>query len=60
MFQNRMLRRIFGPNRKEGTDEWRKLHMNNEDIYNEYSPPNIIRTIKLRIRWAANMRSKHK
>jgi hypothetical protein len=44
VFENRVLRRIFGPKRDEVTGEWRKLH--NEELHNLYSSPNIIRTIK--------------
>jgi hypothetical protein len=44
VFENRVLRRIFGPKRDEVTGEWRKLH--NEKLHNFYSSPNIIRTIK--------------
>ena len=45
-FENRMLRRIFGPKRGEVTGEWRKLH--NEEINDLYSSPNIVRVIKSR------------
>jgi len=45
VFENRVLRRIFGPKRDEITGEWRKLH--NEDLTDLYSP-NIIRVIKSR------------
>jgi hypothetical protein len=45
VFENRVLRRIFGPKRVEVTGEWRKLH--NEELRNLYSSPSIIR-IKLR------------
>jgi hypothetical protein len=48
MFENRVLRRIFGPKRDEVTGEWRKLH--NEEVRNLYSSPNIIRIIKSRSR----------
>jgi hypothetical protein len=41
VFENRVLRRIFGPTRDEVTGEWRKLH--NGELYNLYSPPDIIR-----------------
>jgi len=41
MFENRVLRRIFGPKRDEGTEEWRRLHI--EDLSDLYSSPNIIR-----------------
>jgi hypothetical protein len=44
VFENRVLRRIFGPKRDEVTGEWGKLH--NEELHNLYSSPNIIRTIK--------------
>jgi hypothetical protein len=51
MFENRVLRRIFGPKRDEVTGDWRKLH--NEELHNLYSSPNTIRMIKLRkMRWA--------
>jgi hypothetical protein len=46
VFENRVLRRIFGPKRDEVTGDWRKLH--NEELHNLYSPPNIIRMIKSR------------
>jgi hypothetical protein len=49
VFENRVLRRIFGPKRNEATGEWRILH--NEELKDLYSP-NIIRTIKSRMRWA--------
>jgi hypothetical protein len=40
VFENRVLRRIYGPKRDEVTGEWRKLH--NEELYNLYSSPDII------------------
>jgi hypothetical protein len=46
VFGNRVLRRIFGPKRDEVTGEWRKLH--NEELYDLYSSPSIIRMIKAR------------
>jgi hypothetical protein len=46
VFQNRVLRRIFGPKRDEVTGEWRKLH--NEELHDLYSSPSIIKIIKLR------------
>jgi hypothetical protein len=50
VFQNRVLRRIFGPRREEVTGGWSKLH--NEELCNLYSSQNIIRVIKLRgMRW---------
>jgi len=44
VFENRVLRRIFGPKRNEVTMEWRKLH--NEELNQMYSSPNIVRVIK--------------
>jgi hypothetical protein len=44
VFENRVLRRIFGPKRDEVTAEWRRLH--NKGLYAVYSSPNIIRAIK--------------
>ena len=53
MFENRVLRRIFGPKRDEVTREWRKLH--NEELNDLYSP-NIIWVIKLRrMRWVGHV-----
>jgi hypothetical protein len=46
VFENRVLRRIFGPKRDDVTGEWRKLH--NEKLRILYSSPNIIRQIKSR------------
>jgi hypothetical protein len=51
VFENRVLRRIFGPKRYEVTEEWRRLH--NKELYALYSSPDIIRVIKSRrLRWA--------
>jgi hypothetical protein len=51
VFEKRVLRRIFNPKRDEVMGNWRKLH--NEELYNVYSSPNIIRMIKSRkMRWA--------
>jgi hypothetical protein len=51
VFENRVLRRIFGPKRDEVTEEWRRLH--DEQLYDMYSSQNIIPGIKPRImRWA--------
>jgi hypothetical protein len=46
VFENRVLRRIFGPKRDEVTREWRKLH--NEELHNLYSSSDIIRQVKSR------------
>jgi hypothetical protein len=46
VFENRVLKRIFGPRRDEVTGDWRKLH--NEELHNLYSSPKIIRMIKSR------------
>jgi hypothetical protein len=46
LFDNRVLRRIFGPKRVEVTGEWRKLH--NEELNDLYCSINIIQVIKLR------------
>jgi len=50
VFENRVLRRIFGPRRDKVTGEWRKLH--NEELNDLYCSPNIIRVIESkRMRW---------
>jgi hypothetical protein len=46
VFENRVLRRIFGPKRDEVTRGWRKLH--NEGLHNFYSSPSMVRMIKSR------------
>ena len=54
MFENRVLRRIFGPERDGVTGEWRNLH--NEEINDLYSSSNIVRLIKpTRMRWAGHV-----
>ena len=51
VFENRVLRRVFGPKRGEVTGEWRKLH--NEELSDLYSLPSIVRMVKSRrMRWA--------
>jgi hypothetical protein len=54
VFQNRMLRRIFGPKRNEVTGEWRPLH--NEELYDLYSSQSIIKIMKSRrMRWTGHV-----
>jgi hypothetical protein len=50
VYENRVLRRVPGPQRDEVTGECRKLH--NEELNVLYSLPNIVRVVKLRMRWA--------
>ena len=45
VFENRVLRRVFGPKRDEVTGEWRKLH--NEELNDPYCSPKIVWVIKL-------------
>jgi hypothetical protein len=50
VFENRVLKRIFGPRKDEVMGDWRKLH--NEELHKSYSSPDIIRMIKSRrMRW---------
>ena len=54
LFENRVLRRIFGPKRDEVRGEWRKLH--NKELNDLYSLPNIVRVAKSRrMRWAGHV-----
>ena len=54
MFENRVLRRIFGPKRDEVTGEWRKLH--NEKLNDLHSSPSSVWVIKCRrMRWAGHV-----
>jgi hypothetical protein len=53
VFENRVLRRIYGPKRDEVTGGWRKLH--NEELHGLYSSPSIIRVIKAgRMSWVGH------
>jgi hypothetical protein len=53
VFENRVLRRIFGPKRDEVTDEWRKLH--NEELNDVCSSPSIVQVIISRMKWAVRV-----
>ena len=54
MFENNVLRKIFGAKRDDITVEWRKLH--NAELHALYSSPNIIRNLKsIRLRWAGHV-----
>jgi hypothetical protein len=54
VFENRVLRMIFGPQRDEVTEEWRKFH--NEELRDLCSSPSIIRIIKLKLmRWTGHL-----
>jgi hypothetical protein len=54
VFENRVLRRIFGPKRDEVTGQWRKLHSG--ELHILYSSPDIFKQIKSRrMRWAVHV-----
>jgi hypothetical protein len=54
VFENRVLRRVFGPKRDKVTGEWRKLH--NEELNELYYLPNIVRVVKSRrMRWTGHV-----
>jgi hypothetical protein len=54
VFENRVLRRVFGPKRNEVTGKWRKLH--NEELNDLYSLPNNLRVVRSRrMRWAGHV-----
>jgi hypothetical protein len=54
VFENSVLRRIFGPKEEEVVGGWRRMH--NEDLHNLYSSPNIITVIKTRrMRWTGHV-----
>ena len=54
VFENRVLKRVFGPKRDAVTGQWRKLH--NEELSDLYSLPNIVRVVKSRrMRWAGHV-----
>jgi hypothetical protein len=58
VFENRVLRRTFGPKREEVAGSWRRL--NNEELHNLCASPNIVRVIKSRrMRWGCSTRGRN-
>jgi hypothetical protein len=56
VFENRVLRRIFGSTRDKVTGEWRKLHVHKEELSGLYSSPDIVRAItSRRMKWAEHI-----
>jgi hypothetical protein len=53
VFENRVLRGMFGPKKNEEIGDWRKPY--NEELHNLYCSPSTIRTIKSRMRWAEHV-----
>jgi hypothetical protein len=53
VFKNTVLKRIFGPKREEMAGGWKRLH--NEELHDLYTSPNIIRVMKLRMRWVGHV-----
>jgi hypothetical protein len=54
VFENRVLRTIFGSKREEVVGGWRRLH--NEELHNLYTPPDVIRVIiSMRLRWMGHV-----
>ena len=53
VFENRVLREIFGPKKDKATGKWRRLH--NDELYDLHSLLNIIRMIKRRMRWVGHV-----
>jgi hypothetical protein len=53
VFENRVLRGIFGRKKDDVTGEWRRLH--NEELNDLYSSPTIFQVIRLRMRWAEHV-----
>jgi hypothetical protein len=53
LFENRVLRRIFGPKRDEVMGEWRRLH--NKELHDLYYSPGITRIMKSRMKWAGHV-----